>query len=68
MFKGLFEGFHFINDDLEIILSNDLDSNCNYNMKLALSDVHNLMTEYKIEKKCLLLSMLNIDENKFSIM
>jgi len=51
MFKGFKEGFNLINNDLEIIFSNGLDSNCNYNIKLTLSDIHNLMTEYKNEKK-----------------
>lgn len=68
MFKGFLECFRFINDDLEIIFSNGLDSNCNYNMKLALSDIHNLMTEYKNEKKSVLLSMLNGSEDKLSIL
>jgi len=47
-----------MNDDLETIFSNGLDSNCNYNIKLALSDIHNLMTKYKNEKKNILSSML----------
>ncbi|VVC42257.1 Zinc finger, HIT-type [Cinara cedri] len=50
MFKG-FIGFSLINDDLETIFSNGLDSNCNYNIKLVLSDMHNLMNKYKNEKK-----------------
>lgn len=57
MFKGFLGGFCFISDDLEIIFSSGLDLNCNYNIKLALSDVYNLMTEYKNEKKNVSLSM-----------
>lgn len=58
MFKG-FLGFSLINDDLETIFKNSLDSNCNYNIKLVLSDMHYLMNEYKNEKKKVVLSMLN---------
>lgn len=58
MFKGFF-GFNLINDDLETIFNNSLDSNCNYNIKLVLSDIHHLMNEYKNEKKKVVLSMLN---------
>lgn len=54
MFKG-FQGFSFINDDLETIFNNGLNSN--YNIKLALSDIQNLLTEYKNEKKNISLSM-----------
>lgn len=58
MFKG-FLGFNLINDDLETIFNNSLDSSCNYNIKLVLSDIHHLMNEYKNEKKNVVLSMLN---------
>lgn len=58
MFKGFQEGFILINNDLETIFSNGLDSNCNYNIKLALSDIHNLLTMYKNEQKNISLSML----------
>lgn len=58
MFKGFQDGFSLINDDLETIFSNGLDSNCNYNIKLALSDIHNLMTEYKKEKKNVIISSI----------
>lgn len=52
MFKGFQEGFRLINDDLETLFSNGFDSDCNnYNIKLALSDIHNLMTKYKNEEK-----------------
>lgn len=58
MFKGFQEGFIFINNDLETIFSSGLDSNCNYYIKLALSDIHNLLTIYKNEQKNISLSML----------
>lgn len=58
MFKGSQESFSCINDDLEIIFSNGLDSNYNYYIKLALSDIYNLMTKYKNEKKKISSSML----------
>lgn len=58
MFKGFQEGFHLINDDLETLFTNGFDSNCNYNIKLALSDIHNLMTKYKNEEKNVSMSML----------
>jgi len=58
MFKGFLDGFCYINDDLETIFSNGLDFNCNYYIKLALSDIHNLMTMYKNENKNVSLSML----------
>lgn len=58
MFKGFHDGFSLVNDDLETIFSNGLDSNCNYNIKLVLSDIHNLMTKYKNEKKNILSSVL----------
>jgi len=58
MFKGFQEGFNLINNDLEIIFSNGLDSNCNYNIKIALSDIHNLLTMYKNDQKTVSLSML----------
>lgn len=61
MFKGFQEGFRLINDDLETIFNSDLDSNCNYNILLALSDIHSLMTEYKNKNKNEALSMLKID-------
>lgn len=61
MFKGFQEGFRLINDDLETIFNSDLDSNCNYNILLALSDIHGLMTEYKNKNKNEALSMLKID-------
>ncbi|KAL4112919.1 hypothetical protein QTP88_016634 [Uroleucon formosanum] len=51
MFKGFQEGFILINNDLETIFSSGLDSNCNYYIKLALSDIHNLLTIYKNEQK-----------------
>lgn len=47
-----------MNGDLETIFSNGLNSNCNYNVKLALSDIYNLMIEYKNEKKKVFSSML----------
>lgn len=58
MFKGFKESFSLINDDLETILSNGLNADCNYNLKLALSDIHNLMNNYKNEKKSIPSSML----------
>lgn len=58
MFKGFQEGFILINNDLETIFSSGLDSNCNYYIKLALSDIHNLLTMYKNEQKIISLSML----------
>lgn len=58
MFKGFKESFSLINDDLETILSNGLNSDCNYNLKLALSDIYNLMIYYKNEKKIISSSML----------
>lgn len=58
MFKGFQEGFNFINNDLETIFSNGLDSNCNYNIKIALSDIHNLLKMYKNDQKTVSLSML----------
>jgi len=58
MFKGFQEGFNLINNDLETIFSNGLDSNCNYNIKIALSDIHNLLTMYKNDQKNVSLSML----------
>lgn len=61
MFKGFQEGFILINNDLETIFNNGLDSNCNYNIKLALSDIHNLMTMYKNHEKTISLSMLKND-------
>lgn len=51
MFKGLEKDFCLIKEDLETIFSNGIDSNCNYNIKLALSDIHNLLNDYKNEKK-----------------
>lgn len=58
MFKGFQESFSLINDDLETILSNGLNSDYNYNLKLALSDIYNLMVNYKNEKKNVPSSML----------
>lgn len=58
MFKGFQDGFSFINDDLETIFSNGLDSKSNFNIKLALSDIYNLMNKYKNENKNVSLSML----------
>lgn len=58
MFRGFLDGFSHLNDDLETIFSSGLDSNCNYYMKLALSDIHKLMTKYKNEMKSVSLSML----------
>lgn len=67
MFKGFQEGISLIKYDLETILSNGLDSDCHYNLKLALSDVHNLMTNYKNEKKSIPSSMLKTNYDKFYI-
>lgn len=58
MFKGFQESFKLLNYDLETIFNNGLDSNCNYNILLALSDIHNLITEYKIKNQNDSLSML----------
>jgi hypothetical protein len=60
MFKGFQESFRLIKYDLETIFNNDLDSNSNYNILLALSDIHSLMTEYKNKNKNNLSSMLKI--------
>lgn len=57
MFKGFQESFSLINDDLETILSNGSNSDCNYNLKLALSDIYDLMINYKNEKKSIPSSM-----------
>lgn len=57
MFKG-FQGFSFINSDLETIFNNGLNSN--YNIKLALSDIQNLLVEYKNEIKNISSSMFKI--------
>lgn len=57
MFKGVQDNFNQISDDLETIFNNDLESSCSYNTKLALSDLHNLMTEYKNEQKHVVSSM-----------
>lgn len=56
MFKGFQDGFNIINDDLETIFSYGLDSKSNFNTKLALSDVYNLMNKYKNEHKNVSLS------------
>jgi len=58
MFKGFQEDIKLINNDLETIFSNGLDSNCNHNIKLALSDIHNLLTMYKNEQKNISSSMI----------
>jgi len=58
MFKGFLDGFSHIKDDLETIFSNSLNSNGNYYLKLALSDIHNLMIKFKQENKSVSSSML----------
>lgn len=58
MFKGVQESFRLIKYDLDILFNNDLDSKCNYNILLALSDIHSLMTQYKSKNN--LPSMLKI--------
>lgn len=60
MFKEFQEGFSIMHDDLETIFNNGSNSNCNYNVKLALSDIYNLMIEYKNEKKKVVSSMFKI--------
>lgn len=65
MFKEFQEGFGIMNGDLETIFSNGLNSTCNYNVKLALSDIYNLMIEYKNEKKKVFSSMFKILFNNY---
>ncbi|XP_050433857.1 zinc finger HIT domain-containing protein 2 isoform X2 [Adelges cooleyi] len=51
MFKDSEGSFNLITEDLEAIFNNGLQSNCNHNVKLALSDLHRLLSDFKNHNK-----------------
>ncbi|XP_050544596.1 uncharacterized protein LOC126907392 isoform X2 [Daktulosphaira vitifoliae] len=51
MFKDSTGSFNLIKDDLIVIFYNNLQANCNYNVKLALCDIYSLLKDYKNKSK-----------------